>query len=333
MVARCQSFAGTSAEIHMCKKQGETCVWQNSNDRFRPDFLSPTDLPRRYRLGECLGQGGAGAVYAAWDERLNRPVAIKQIFHPPDLDGLREAQITAGMRHPAFVAVFDAWREARHTFIVMERVPGMTLKAHLSQHGAASPEQACEWMLQLARAMAAAHAQGLVHGDLKPSNLMVQPDEGSTGSRQGAAFRLRVLDLGIARQFDPLATGTQPHGVSEAGTLAYMAPEQLRGEGPSVATDIYALGLVLLAALHGATPDFAASRLTLVWRRLHGDPGRSVEHRHWPPALSSMMAWLLAANPAQRPTDMTQVAEGLAHLLAMLRPSPSAAADPAGGAC
>jgi len=282
-------------------------------------------LPPRYQLGECIGRGGAGSVHAAWDTQLDRPVAIKQVMRrDTGMNGLREAQITAALRHPAFVTVYEAWCDSEQAWLVMERVTGQTLKAHLQQHGPASPAQACAWMLQLAQAMAAAHAQGLVHGDLKPSNLMLQPDEAAPLAQAASTpLRLRVLDLGIARLIDPLATLSQADIASSAGTLAYMAPEQLRGQGASVATDIYALGLVMLSALHGASTDTGSPSLSLAWRRLQGDPGHSVAQAHWPASLNTLLGQLLAADPAQRPATMIQVAGALHGVLASLQAAPA----------
>lgn len=302
----------------------------------------------RYQWQEPLGQGGAGTVHAAWDTLLDRPVAIKTVARQEGVDGLREARLTARLRHPAFVAVHEAWNDGEKVHIVMERVPGQTLKQWLTEHGPAPVAAASAWMLQLAQAMAEAHAEGLVHGDLKPSNLMLEPV--ADGAAPGRA-RLRVLDLGIARHVDPLATRTQEAMPGpESGTLAYMAPEQLRGEAATPASDIYALGLVLLQCLLGRLGEAQTPSLALAWRRLQGTwrdwaltplasspatdsttgttaetatgtlPTLSAVQRLalCPPSLIALLDRLLAVEAPQRPTGMTEVGEALQDVLAEL---------------
>lgn len=309
---------------------------------------SPPSPASRYRLQELLGQGGAGQVQAAWDTWLDRPVAIKTVARQTGLDGWREARLTARLRHPAFVAVHEAWDEGERVHIVMERVHGPTLKQWLLDHGSAPVAEACDWMRQLAEALAEAHAQGLLHGDLKPSNLMLElPETQGTSdadsSRTQTRTRLRVLDLGIARRIDPLATQSQAAPGPYAGTLAYMAPEQLRGEAPTPASDLYSLGLILLQCLLGHLGEDGPPSLAQAWRRLQGDwPDwalRDAQDRdraqQWPAGLHALLSALLAADPARRPAGMAEVAQTLAQVMsqpagAALPPAaPTEAAQPA----
>jgi serine/threonine-protein kinase len=309
---------------------------------------SPPSPASRYRLQDLLGQGGAGQVQAAWDTWLDRPVAIKTVARQTGLDGWREARLTARLRHPAFVAVHEAWDEGERVHIVMERVHGPTLKQWLLDHGSAPVAEACDWMRQLAEALAEAHAQGLLHGDLKPSNLMLElpeADHAATpdASRTRTRPRLRVLDLGIARRIDPLATQSQAAPGPYAGTLAYMAPEQLRGEAPTPASDLYSLGLILLQCLLGHLGEDGPPSLAQAWRRLQGDwPDwalRDAQDRdraqQWPAGLHTLLSALLAADPARRPAGMAEVAQTLAQVMsqpagAALSP-PADAAPPAAG--
>ena len=289
--------------------------------------LSPPPASR-YRLQDLLGQGGAGQVRAAWDTWLDRPVAIKTVPRQSGMDGWREARLTARLRHPAFVAVHEAWDDGEQVHIVMERVHGPTLKDWLLTHGSATVTEACDWMQQLAQALAEAHAQGLLHGDLKPSNLMLEEpatDSPTTpdASRTSTRTRLRVLDLGIARRIDPLATQSQAAPGPHAGTLAYMAPEQLRGEAPTPASDLYSLGLILLQCLLGHLGEDGPPSLAQAWRRLQGDwPDwalRDAQDRaraqQWPAGLHPLLSALLAADPARRPAGMEAVAQALAQVM------------------
>ncbi|WP_083876609.1 protein kinase [Ideonella sp. B508-1] len=282
----------------------------------------------RYRLQDLLGQGGAGQVRAAWDTWLDRPVAIKTVPRQSGMDGWREARLTARLRHPAFVAVHEAWDDGEQVHIVMEQVHGPTLKQWLLDHGHAPVTEACDWMRQLAEALAEAHAQGLLHGDLKPSNLMLEEPatDGLTpsdASRTSVRTRLRVLDLGIARRIDPLATQSQAAPGPYAGTLAYMAPEQLRGEAPTPASDLYSLGLILLQCLLGHLGEDGPPSLAQAWRRLQGDwPDwalRDAQDRaraqQWPAGLHPLLSALLAADPARRPAGMEAVAQTLAQVM------------------
>ena len=173
----------------------------------------------QYELHEPLGEGGFGQVFAAWDTRLQRPVALK--FLRGEAAGaageglLREARLGAAVRHPALVAVHDVLIEDGTAVIVMERVFGQTLKARLAQ-----PLSLCEalsLLQQAAECLSSLHGHGLAHGDLKPSNLMLQDDG-----------RLRVLDFGLATPLDATQS-LGPAGPGEVlGTPAFMAPERLR---------------------------------------------------------------------------------------------------------
>jgi len=252
----------------------------------------------RYTLGAVLGTGGAGVVFEGWDTELLRRVAIKRLLLTGrDDTWRREARVGARLNHPAFVAVHDAWRDAHHAHLVMERVDGQTLK-DLLVAGPAQVPRACDWVSQAAEALHSAHQQGVVHGDIKPSNLMVE--------RSG---RVRVLDVGAARLMDPLATlneGEAGAGTG-TGTLDYMAPEQLRGEPASVATDLYALGLVLYESLHGHRAFGEVTGMALAYQKMHSAALAQPVAAHLPAWLGQLLQALLAHHPAQRPADMQVV--------------------------
>jgi len=225
-----------------------------------PTFPDTTSVPdsgpgsgrtEHYELRARLGEGGFGVVYEAWDTRLHRSVAIKTIRHggTASADLVREARLAASLSHPAFVKVHAIEDDGISQFIVMELVHGRTL-TQILREGAVTLATALDWAGQVAEALRDAHASGLVHGDIKPSNLMVEPDG-----------RVRILDFGLALRQDALATETVSLGEVAAmgqtdpqGTIAYMAPERLQGATPDPRADVYALGVILYELVCGKRP-------------------------------------------------------------------------------
>jgi len=200
----------------------------------------------RYRLGARIGSGGFGTVYAARDERLGRPVAVKAIpgDGPAPERVQREARAVARLDHDAIVALFDAGEEDGCRYLVSELVEGRTL-AQLEVAGELSDRDALRIGLALADALEHAHERGVIHRDVKPQNVIV-PDAPS--SWRGAA---KLTDFGVARLAGEEALTLTGDVV---GTLAYMAPEQAAGEPVDEPADLYSLGLVLYEALGGANP-------------------------------------------------------------------------------
>jgi eukaryotic-like serine/threonine-protein kinase len=216
-----------------------------------PDVIPGRRHPEHYELRARLGEGGFGEVYEAWDTRLQRSVAIKTIRHGDSavVDLVREARLAASLRHAAFVKVHAVEDDGNGQFIVMELVHGRTLKQIL-QDGPVQLSTALDWVRQVAKAMRDAHASGLVHGDIKPSNLMVENDG-----------RVRILDFGLALRQDTLETETVSIGATAStgqadprGTIAYMAPERLQGAPPDPRADVYALGVILYELTCGKRP-------------------------------------------------------------------------------
>ena len=205
----------------------------------------------RYRLGARLGTGGFGTVYAARDERLGRPVAVKVIpaGGPAPERAQREARAVARLDHDAIVALFDAGEENGARYLVSELVEGRTL-AELERDGALSDRDVIRVGLALADALAHAHERGVIHRDVKPQNVIV-PDH--AGSRRGAA---KLTDFGVAHLGGEEALTLTGDVV---GTLAYMAPEQAAGRPADERADLYALALVLYEALAGRNPVAAGS--------------------------------------------------------------------------
>jgi eukaryotic-like serine/threonine-protein kinase len=199
----------------------------------------------RYRILREVGRGGMGSVWLCRDERLGRQVAVKQVGHVtgevPDLArAMREARSSAPLNHPNVVAIYDAIDEGDRIWLVMEYVDGRTLAQIIAEDGPVPPEQAAEIGAQVADGLAAAHSRGTIHRDVKPSNILLGPDG-----------RAKISDFGISRT---VGDDTLPQTGMLSGTPSYLSPEIARGEDPSPASDVWALGATLFAAVEGRPP-------------------------------------------------------------------------------
>jgi len=207
---------------------------------------TPTLLGNRYRLGERLAAGGMGSVYRAVDETLGRQVAVKALRReladdPTFLERFRrEARAAAALSHPGVAAIYDYGEVEGQPFIVMELVEGENLAERVAAGGPLPWQEAFAIGEQVAAALAAAHAHGLVHRDVKPANIML-----------GRDGRAKVTDFGIA-QAAQAATLTRTGMV--LGSANYVAPEQAKGGHVGPAADLYSLGCVLFEAVTGETP-------------------------------------------------------------------------------
>jgi eukaryotic-like serine/threonine-protein kinase len=223
-----------------------------------------------YLIVEKIGAGGMGEVYRARDEHLARDVAIKVLPPGTLTDELarkhfhKEALILSQLNHPNVATIYDFDTEQSVDFLVMEYIPGITLSAKVA--GAALPEtEVLRLGGQLAEGLAAAHEHGVVHRDLKPGNLQVTSDG-----------RLKILDFGLAKLWHPVTASTATESLSEtqtmAGTLPYMAPEQLLGGEIDARTDIHAAGLVLYEMATGRYPFSEVDHSQLIGAILHRPP-------------------------------------------------------------
>jgi serine/threonine protein kinase len=217
----------------------------------------------RYRVGRKLGSGGACDVVLAEDTRLGRRVAIK-IARPGsgwDFEGgfgdpQREAFLTASLMHPNIVAVFDSGRHEGLPYVVMEYVPGQSLREFLDANGPLAEADGVLLGVEIGAALAAAHARGILHNDVKPGNILLHPS--------GAA---KLTDFGVGGRF---ATTVTPAEARELlGTMTYLAPEVLGGEPPSPASDGYSLALTIYEAIAGRLP--VISPVAAVSRQARGE--------------------------------------------------------------
>jgi serine/threonine protein kinase len=221
----------------------------------------------RYDLEREIGRGGMGAVWLGRDSVLGREVALKRVgllpgAATPDLERAeREARLAARLNHPHVVAVFDLVDDEGETWLVMEYVEGITLSALIARDGALSPDEAAPLIRQAADALAAAHAAGIVHRDVKPSNMLVTP-----------AGEVKLSDFGIARaEADASLTRT---GLV-TGSPAYLAPEVASGSTATEASDVWSLGATLFHALAGRTPyDVSENLMGALYTIVHEEPPR-----------------------------------------------------------
>ncbi|RLP89291.1 serine/threonine protein kinase [Micromonospora sp. BL4] len=267
-------------------------------------------VAERYELTYPLGRGGMGEVWAGFDEKLDRPVAIKflrQLTIPENEREtaverfMREARVTARLDHPGVPSVHDVGYHGEDIYIVMQLVSGMVLADLIAERGWLSVPWAAAIGAQICSVLATAHAASLVHRDLKPQNLMVTP-----------AGSVNVLDFGVAALLGadvPRLTATS----HTLGTPTYMAPEQALNSAVGPRADLYALGCVLFEVLTGNPPYRADSALGLLHRHMN-DPVPAVTERRAgvPDSLVQLVEQLLAKDPQDRPGSAAEVYEILA---------------------
>ena len=275
----------------------------------RPDPEPGLLLAGRYHLRRVLGRGGAGTVWSADDDLLDRPVAVK-LLHPElerDASAVarfrREATAAAALTHPNAVIVYDIGEDEGREFLVMEYVDGVTLSELLAD-GQLAPDDVASIGVSVARALGAAHRRGLVHRDVKPGNVLI--------NREGVA---KVVDFGIATALgDAQARLTVPGMV--VGTSAYLAPEQLAGETVDPRADVYSLGLVLHECLTGQPVFSGGTAVEVATRRLTGEVATPSELAPGiPEELDLAIRRATRREPEHRFEDAAAFAEATAPLL------------------
>jgi serine/threonine-protein kinase len=279
------------------------------------------DIPDgNYRIERLLNRGGMGSVYAALDVTLDRAVAIKVIRPELVPDSMarerfqREAQTLARLKHPSIVTVFASGVLADGgPYLVMELVRGVDLRRELAAEGRLEPARASRVLGAVCGAMESAHRDGVLHGDLKPENIML-PDDAE------GEVEAKVLDFGVAQAIRadrgrPIGqTGSErvPAASVEmpiVGTPAYMAPEQLRGQPPGPLTDVFSLGVIACEMLLGELPFGMGSAAEVALAQARGVPASRFDPL--PPALARAVTAALAFDADRRPVS----AQALAHLI------------------
>ena len=271
------------------------------------DPLTGRLLDGRYAVTARIAHGGMATVYQATDTRLDREVALK-VMHAElarDEEFVRrfigEAKSVARLSHQNVVAVFDQGADGPFLYLAMEYVPGRTLKELLRANGRFPPATALEIMAGVLDGLAAAHASGIVHRDVKPENVLVTADG-----------RIKVADFGLARALS--AAGHTRAGLL-IGTVAYVPPEQVTGGTTGPRGDVYSAGVMFFELLTGRLPFTGDTPLSIAYQHVNTDvPAPSAMAPGLPPAIDQLVLAATSRDPARRPADADEFLRAVRHV-------------------
>ncbi len=268
----------------------------------------PPELLRKYKILELLGKGGGGEVFLAIQRGLGRKVAIKilrsSLIHDEKEKErfLREGRIMAQLEHPYIVRVYDMGISSARPYTVMEYMQGGTLRSLLDEKGSLPVEDAVRLGMALAEALDVAHSSNVLHRDVKPANIFVTP--GLEG--------IKLADFGLAKEIEGASPSISRSDGVIVGTPLYIAPEQIREEKPSAASDLYSLGVVLYEILAGRPPFTADKVMDLLTAHLNDTPPPLRDFRGDVPAsLEKIIERLLAKRPEDRFSSAGELLEAL----------------------
>ncbi|CDM66974.1 serine/threonine-protein kinase [Pyrinomonas methylaliphatogenes] len=291
--------------VSLCPQDGE--ILEKDGDE-----LIGRVLGGKYRIEERIGEGGMGKIYRATHVLMDKTVAVKVLSPQLAADRnvvarfTREARIASRISHPHAIAVTDFGEDAGRVFLAMEYLPGRTLKELIEEEGPLPIDRVVEIARQIASALDAAHAQGVIHRDLKSANVMLTEVEGKEDW-------VKVLDFGIAKITEAMDPDlTAPHLV--VGTPHYMSPEQCAHASVDARSDVYSLGVIIYEMLTGHVPFMADSAAEVLHKQMHEPPPSVREER---PALPLAIDRVVARALAKRPEERFQSAGELAEALAL----------------
>ena len=260
--------------------------------------IAPGDTIAGYEIEVLVGRGGMGEIYRARDSRLERRVAVKLLAERYSEDAefrerlLRESRIAASLDHPNVIPVYEAGETDDRLFIAMRFVDD-DVQALLRREGPLEPARTLAIASQVADALDVAHDRGLVHRDVKPSNVLLD--------RQDGREHVYLADFGLTQSVSDRGP-TDGHLV---GTVDYVAPEQIRGDDVDGRADVYGLGCVLFEALTGTVPFSGVSDVAVIYAHLETPPPRASERRDTlPEALDDVLARAMAKDPNDAPADV-----------------------------
>ena len=283
-------------------------------------------LDNRYVIDRPIARGGMATVYRCVDTRLGREVAAKvmheQFVHDPVFRDRfrREARAMAQLSHPNLVNVYDFSAQGNAIFLIMELITGGTLRELLDERGPMPPHAAASVMRGMLTGLAAAHARGLIHRDIKPDNVLINADH-----------RVKLADFGLVR-----AAAEATHSTDQiVGTVSYLSPEQVDGSPMTHASDVYSAGIVLFELLTGRTPFAGDTPIAHAYARLRGDvPPPSAFIAGVPKLFDELVATATARAPEDRFRDATEFLHALDDVAEALRlpaytvPVPTNVAEP-----
>lgn len=257
----------------------------------------------RYQINSRIARGGMATVYVATDLRLERRVAVK-IMHGHLADDtafrsrfIQEARSAARLAHPNVVSVFDQGQDSEMAYLVMEYLPGITLRDLLKDYGKLTPEQTLDIMDAVLRGLAAAHEAGIVHRDLKPENVLLADDG-----------RIKIGDFGLARA----TTAATASGQALLGTIAYLSPELLTRGVADARSDIYAAGIMMFEMLTGEQPFKGEQPMQVAYQHANDKvPAPSSKNPNVPSSLDDIVAWSTQRVPENRPENAQQLLDAL----------------------
>ncbi|WP_353814393.1 Stk1 family PASTA domain-containing Ser/Thr kinase [Agromyces sp. SYSU T00266] len=267
----------------------------------------------RYQVRSRIARGGMATVYLATDLRLERRVAIK-VMHGHLADDntfktrfVQEARSAARLAHPNVVNVFDQGQDADMAYLVMEYLPGITLRDLLKDYKRLTPEQTVDILDAVLSGLAAAHKAGIVHRDLKPENVLLADDG-----------RIKLGDFGLARA----ASANTATGQALLGTIAYLSPELVTRGVADARSDIYALGIMAYEMLTGEQPYVGEAPMQIAYQHANESvPAPSTRTPSVPPELDALVLWATSRDPDQRPADARIMLDRLREIEPALRPA------------
>ena len=272
---------------------------------------NPTIINDRYELGQRIGRGGMADVFLARDLLLDRQIALKVLFPEHAIDPnfverfRREAQSVAGLNHPNIVAVYDWGQYSNTYFMAMEYVKGRTLAEHLRREQRLTPRGAANIVSKIANALAYAHRNNVVHRDIKPANILI----GENGD-------VKVADFGIARALDAHHDAGLTQDGAVMGTATYFSPEQAKGEGLDLRSDLYSLGVVLYELLVGKPPFAGENALATAYMQVNQTP-QSIRSQvpTTPAEIEVVVSKCIAKDPAMRYSSAEELRDDLVRFM------------------
>jgi len=265
----------------------------------------------RYQVRSRIARGGMATVYLATDLRLERRVAVK-VMHSHLADDsqfkqrfIQEARSAARLAHPNVVNVFDQGQDADSAYLVMEYLPGITLRDLMQEYGSLTSQQTIDITEAVLSGLAAAHKAGIVHRDLKPENVLLADDG-----------RIKIGDFGLARA----ASANTATGAALLGTIAYLSPELVTRGVADTRSDIYAVGIMMFEMLTGEQPFKGEQPMQIAYQHANDTvPAPSTKNSKVPAELDELVMWATARDPEQRPRDARAMLDQLHETEALLR--------------